>query len=560
MPYRRSDERETRALLERLRALPRETEWVEFKEAKTSFDFNRLGKYFSALSNEANLKNQPSGWLVFGISDKTHAIVGTQYRIRGVELEQLKHEIAEKTGNRLTVSDIHELRLPEGRVLLFRVPATPAGIPTGWEGHYYGREGESLGALSISELEQIRGQVLSDWSAEACGRATPDDLAPEAIAKARAEYARKHPRLAGESSRWSAVTFLNKTRLAADGIPTRAAVILLGKPESERHLETGIAQITWLVQDEHGKDLDYEHFHPPLLLTTDEVLAKIRNLRYRYLPDATLFPVEIPQYEPYVLREALHNCIAHQDYRLRSRIIVRERPEELLFVNAGSFLPGTVERAIELDAPQRYYRNQLLATAMVSLNMIDAIGSGIRKMFLKQRERNFPLPNYELKPNEVAVRIAGRIIDEKYTRLLARRADLTLPVVMLLDKVQKHIRLERKEGAVLRREKLIEGRYPNLFIGSGVAAVVGQATQYIRNRAFDKEHYKKMILAFLREYGQATRQDINALLMDKLSDVLNQKQKFNKIMNLLTEMRSKDRTIRNTGSDRHPIWKSCAGG
>lgn len=47
--------------LEELRALPSETEWLEFKSASTDFSFDKLGQYFSALSNEANLKGRPCG-------------------------------------------------------------------------------------------------------------------------------------------------------------------------------------------------------------------------------------------------------------------------------------------------------------------------------------------------------------------------------------------------------------------------------------------------------------------------------------------------------------------
>lgn len=52
-----------------LTSLPAETETVEFKEAKNSFDLNKLGKYFSALSNEANLNNKSSAWLVMGVKN-----------------------------------------------------------------------------------------------------------------------------------------------------------------------------------------------------------------------------------------------------------------------------------------------------------------------------------------------------------------------------------------------------------------------------------------------------------------------------------------------------------
>jgi len=46
------------AVLHDLINLPKETEWVEFKEAKTTFDFEQIGRYVSALSNEANLNEK----------------------------------------------------------------------------------------------------------------------------------------------------------------------------------------------------------------------------------------------------------------------------------------------------------------------------------------------------------------------------------------------------------------------------------------------------------------------------------------------------------------------
>ena len=57
-------------VLEELRSIPIEGECIEFKEAKKDFSFDQLGKYFCALSNEANLKNKRYSWLVFGIKDK----------------------------------------------------------------------------------------------------------------------------------------------------------------------------------------------------------------------------------------------------------------------------------------------------------------------------------------------------------------------------------------------------------------------------------------------------------------------------------------------------------
>ena len=68
---------ELKKILEELRALPAEVECVEFKRAARDFHFNDIGKYFSALSNEANLKVKDFGWLVFGVDNATKNIVGS---------------------------------------------------------------------------------------------------------------------------------------------------------------------------------------------------------------------------------------------------------------------------------------------------------------------------------------------------------------------------------------------------------------------------------------------------------------------------------------------------
>jgi len=134
----------------------------------------------------------------------------------------------------------------------------------------------------------------------------------------------------------------------------------------------------------------------------------------------------------------LHNCIAHQDYTLKGRIAVVEAPETLLFTNLGEFLPGSVEEVIRRDAPPELYRNQFLVDEMMNLNMIDTIGSGIKRMFETQRQRNFPMPDYELnEPGSVKVRIIGKVVDKKYTRMLVAKSDLELMDVVALDKIQK---------------------------------------------------------------------------------------------------------------------------
>ncbi|MDF5773322.1 transcriptional regulator [Pseudomonas syringae] len=524
--------------LHRLLASSGESEVVEFKEAKNGYDFSKLGKYFSALSNEANLKGMPSAWLVFGVKDNLQ-VVGSQFREAFKDLQSLKKEVADKVSQRLSFIDIHTVLHPDGRVLLFEIPAAPQGLPVTWEGHYYGRDGESLGPLSLEEIERIRGQNRpQDWSAGICPGASLADLSTEAIALARREFATKHPKMAAELPAWSDETFLNKSKLTIQGQITRTAILLLGKPEAAHWLNPASPTISWILKDRDGSERDYQHFSCPLLASADEVYRKIRNLKYRYMSDSSLFPEEVDQYDPFIIREALNNAIAHQDYQLGGKVSVVEFEDgQLCFSNPGAFIPGSVEQVIQADAPESRYRNRFLTDAMVNLNMIDTIGSGIRKMFLIQKNRFFPLPEYQLEQNRVQVTITGRVLDISYARKLAELPNLALDDIILLDRVQKHKSLSDAQVRHLKAQRLIEGRKPNFHISAQVARHSDDLAQYILNRGIDDTHYKRLICELIQQSGSARRSAIDKLLVDKLPDVLDIQQKAHKIKNLLQSLK-----------------------
>lgn len=232
-----------------------------------------------------------------------------------------------------------------------------------------------------------------------------------------------------------------------------------------------------------------------------------------------------------------------------------EEPETLLFTNLGEFLPGSVEEVIRRDEPTEFYRNRFLAAAMVNLGMIDTIGSGIKRMFTTQRQRNFPMPDYELaEPGRVKVRLIGKVIDEKYTWMLRGRTDLELIDVITLDKVQKRKPLTDEEFRILKAKKLVEGRRPNLFVSAEIAAATETKEEYIKKRAFDKEHYTRMVVAYLKKFGSATRPELRKLLMDKISDALSEQQKENRIKNLLQTMK-KEGVIEADGFGPGANWK-----
>lgn len=545
--------------LDELIASKFETEVTEFKEAKNSFSFDELGQYFSALSNEANLHNKNCAWLIFGIEDKKHIIVGTNYRKSAKDLNNLKEEIARQTSEHLSFIEIYECKRkdPAGknqRILLFQIPPAPKGIPIAFKRMYYGRDGESLVGLSIEKIERIRSQSKSeDWSAKLITEASIEDLDSDAIQFARHVYIQKNPKLAEEVPTWDDQTFLNKAKLTINGKITNTAIVLLGKSESEHYISPATSKITWILKDKDGIEKDYEHFTCPLILSIQEVYKKIRNIKYRYIAEGNLFPDEVQQYDPYTIREALNNCIAHQDYTMGGKIILIEKEDgELIFSNSGDFIPSSIEDVIKSDAPENRYRNSFLANAMVNLNMIDTIGSGIKKLFNIQKDKFFPLPEYDLSDHKVKVTITGKVLDSNYARKLAEDKTLSLFETMILDKVQKNKKLTNEEYKLLKSKNLIEGKRNNYFISSTIAEITNQKPDYMKLRGINDDYCKKIIIDYIKKFKTAKKADLEEILLEKLGDSMTDIQKKNKIKNILQKLR-RDGVIEPHGKE----WILC---
>lgn len=134
------------------------------------------------------------------------------------------------------------------------------------------------------------------------------------------------------------------------------------------------------------------------------------------------------------------------------------------------------------------------------------------------------------------------------------RSDLDIWTVILPDKVQKQISISREEHKKLKTLKVVEGRYPNIYVSSWVAAVTGEKARHIRLKGFNKRYYLDIIIKLIQEHGPVSRKDIDKLLVDKLPEILTEKQKKNKVHNLLTELSGPLGKIHNIGSRKNPQW------
>lgn len=517
-----------------------EDEVVEFKEAKTNYSFKDIGKYFSALGNEANIRDRKEAWLIFGVTNKKE-IIGTEYRKDG-SLQRLKKEIVIGTNERLTFMEIYELELEGKRVVAFQIPPALRGIPTTWNGAAYAREDESTCPLSMDKVDLIRSQVGVDWSKEIIENADMDDLDPEAVNYARTLFIKKQKASKKSTEmleKMSDIEILNKAGLLIKGKVTNTALILLGKEESLYLFDGFIPRITWTLYNGDGSAKAYEHFDMPLLLAVDKIYAKIRNEKYRYIAgQQTLFPDEVDQYDPDVVKEILNNCIAHSNYQLRGKINVEEFEDRLVFINEGNFIPETVERALEEGYKPPYYRNGFLCHAMVNLYMIDTNAMGIPMMYQIQRDKCFPLPTYDLEDiNRVKVTLYGKILDRNYTQLLHSNGDLDLHTVFLLDKVQKKEVISKEEYSLLRKAGLVEGRYPHIFVSYKVANMVGKPVEYVKNKGLDKDVYEQLVINALKTMTNAKVSDIKAVLEGALPAIMDEKQQTKKVSNILQAMK-----------------------
>lgn len=530
-------------------------EWKEFKSLKNCVAGKKgedIISYISAISN------MEGGTLVIGVRDKTLDIVGIS-DFSDYTIDNIKFRVLGNCTNLNSESfNIEELQCSDTKkiIWIFQIPKHQYRLPVYAHKKAWQRIDDNLVEMNSFRLNNILNELknVDDWTSVIVDEANSDDLDEIAIEKAKKEFLKRNPKYKEEFSTWNNQKFLDKAGLTIKGKITRTALILVGKEEAEHYLGSFV-KIRWNLKTINNQDKDFEIYSIPFILNIDEVYAKIRNLKYRYLPDGTLFPEEVLRYEPFNIREPLNNAIAHQDYSMKGRInVVEFEDDHLIFSNCGTFLPKSVEDVVVNDSPEEVYRNPFLVTAMKNLGMIETQGGGIRKIFNFQKERYFPLPDYDFSNQKVKVTITGKILNEDFARILKRNPDLSLEDIILLDKVQKKKILLEDELNYLRKKGFVEGRKPNVYLSFKVIKPTKDQdllAEYITNKSFDDAHFKKMILEFIEKGGNVKRKSIDNLIIPKLSKSLSEKQKKNKVTNFLTALRI-EKKIKSTGFG---IWE-----
>ena len=527
-------------------------DWKEFKNIKNNFNCHQgddIVSYVAAISS------MNGGSLVIGVKDQTLDIIGTDtYNYDpGTTTVRLMRECPNLPSEGLRIEEFVTDDTGK-KVWVIHIPRHMPRLPVYAHKKLWQRVDDNLVDMTKSRLDYILNEPLAtdDWSAQVVDGAALEDLDPRAIRKAREKFKELfHGERDAEIDEWSDEVFLNKAKLTKKSKITRTTLILLGKSESDHFLNPAICKIRWFLRDDSDGNKDFRVFTLPMILAVEEIGALIRNTTYTYTVSGSMFPESMARYDIFTLREPLNNAIAHQDYTKGCHIdVIEYEDEKLCFKNAGHFIPESIAEVVTNDFPESHYRNPALVEAMRNVKMVETEGGGIKKLFVQQRKRFFPMPDYDTSSDNVVCTIEGRVMDENFANILVANSSLSLSDIMLLDSVQKRRLITREAINYLRKKGYIEGRYPNIFLSSKVIAPtrhVGLKASYIKNRSFDNGYFKKLITDYIREYHKADRTDLLTLVSNKLPEYMTDSQRYDKLTNLLSSMK-KGGIIRREGN------------
>ncbi len=381
-------------------------------------------------------------------------------------------------------------------------------------------------------------RLYEDWTGNVVNGADVRNLDPGAVRAARAAFCERFPDRADESAGWDDATFLSRTGVFKRGKVTNAALIMLGK-SGDRMLPPSVC-IRWRLVDPDGITVDTRTFDGPAILTATQAVSMIRNWSCRTGSGGSESVVSA--YRTSTLLEAVRNAVVHQDYGLGGTVEVVERENEsVTVVSMGSFPERSPESFVKGPPSSTPPRNPFLYNAMAGIGAIPASGSGIRSMYLSQAYRRFPMPDFDIMGDRVAVRFPG-IRGGSYARVLDLRDDLDLRTVMDLDRVAKNRYLPDRRLKSLARRGLVEmiGDLPCIASGAGqeVASAYTAGTP------------QEAVLDLVRAKGYVTRSDVTELLASRDSKDLTEEQLRVKATNLLQTMRRAGLLEKAEGSTR----------
>jgi ATP-dependent DNA helicase RecG len=477
----------------------REDEYLEFKEAKERFDFEKLVKYCCALANEGG------GKVVLGVTDrKPRTVVGSN---AFENLERTKAGLVDRLHLRIEVELFH---WESKRVLIFHVPPRPIGMPIQYNGAYWMRGGEDLVPMTPDKLKRIFDESGPDFSTEICSQATIDSLDPNAIQKLRERWYRKskNDSLLGMTNE----QLLRDSELMIDGKINYAALILLGAHSALGRF-LGQAEVIFEYRSSEASIPSQDRFeYRQGFFTFDDEIWRIINLRneVQHFQNG-LFIWDVPTFNERVIREALLNAVSHRDYRLGGSVFIRQYPRKLEIVSPGGFPQGVnPENILWRQNP----RNRRIAEVLAKCGLVERSGQGVNAMFEESIKESKPRPDFTGTDDyQVFLTLRGEVQDVRFLRFLEQIGRETLlsfttEDLLILDTLSHQQAVSEElipRLKILRERGLIEaigrGKGTKYLLSKRLYVAIGDKAAYTRRRGLDRETNKALLIKHLEHYA-----------------------------------------------------------
>jgi ATP-dependent DNA helicase RecG len=524
-----------------------EGERLEFKEAKTSFHFEKLAKYCAALANEGG------GKVILGVTDrKPRRVVGTQ---AFNQIERTKRGLVDRLHLRV---DAEQIRHPDGRVLVFRVPPRPVGMPIAIDGAYWMRSGDTLAAMTPDVLKRVLDEAGPDFSAEVCGSASPADLVHAAVDEFRSRWLAKSG--TARLRHLSHEQLLHDAELLADGGVTYAALILFGSRAAlGRHLSQAEIVLEYRSSEASGPAQTRWEVREGFFCYYDDLWTQINKRNdLQHFRDG-LFVWDVPTFNEAVLRESILNAVSHRDYRLAGSVFISQYPREIRIVSPGGLPPGiTPENILSRQCP----RNRRIAETFARCGLVERAGQGMNRIVEECIRESKARPDFSgTDDHQVALAFNCTVSDPRFLRFLERvgaeqLATFSTEDFLAVDTVYRGARLPdhlKPRAAMLVERAILErvgrGRGVRYILSRRFHDFLGQPGTYTRRRGLDRATNKELLLKHIRD-NRARGSQLSEL-QQVLPDVPR-----GTIRSLLTEMKKQELVAcvgRTKGARWYPV-------
>ena len=399
---------------------------------------------------------------------------------------------------------------PDGRVVVFSVPARPIGMPLHIEGRYLMRSGESLVPMSADQLQRIFAESGPDLSAEVCKEANIKDLDVHAIELFRGRWTEKSGNAA--VSTMSVPQLLEDSELSINGSLTYAALILLGNRVAlGKFLSNAEVIIEYRATEGQISSSQRFEYRQGFLTFHDELWKQVNARNDVKSIREGLFRRDIPAFNEDAVREAVLNAVCHRDYRLGGSVFIKQYPARLEIISPGGFPPGiTPDNVLKKQSP----RNRRLAEACGRCGLVERSGQGMDRIYDSALREGKAQPQFTGTDDfQVALIMRGEVIDPHFLRLLdsAQEHNIVLNVdhLIVLDHIRQEAALTPDMEECVRHliklglvERVGKGRAGKLILSRGMYRVLGEPGTYTRYAGLDKETNKQLIVKHIKTCGK----------------------------------------------------------